>query len=566
MRIQHNVAALNAYRNYSKNTSAISKNLEKLSSGYKINRAGDDAAGLAVSEKMRLQISGLAQAQNNAKSAISYVQTAEGALQEVHDMLNRMYTLAEQSANGTFADDTDRVQIQKEVNSLMEEIDRIGKTANFNGLGIFAEYTGGAGAAAAGAVEPLTATADGTNAASLGTVKLEFAADATDEQKAALNEALKDQTVKFTTTVNTAGTWANGDSIAVDKDFSSFGYTAKYVDQTNNEVALTTTAISVHASNANTLSKDQDLVINLYDDANKKVATLTVGKPTGQAGDTTVTFADASAAPAATGPSLEPDTAKMTAADLKSIDLSSLTDLKGGEEVKVAFDAATAKLTVTVDGTAFDKTIAAGDTAGSEIELTSADGKKIKATLADALNSIADTGGTDIAEDTVGKVKAAKSAGGVAGTVSFWIGAEYNEDNQLKISGMHLCTTNMSVEEPEYKSETASTVAGTQGDLTGVQVDTAENAMASLQKIKTASDAVSNMRGTLGAMQNRLDHTINNLSVMEENMTDAESVIRDTDVAKEMMDYTKNNILVQSAQAMLAQANQIPQGVLQLLG
>ena len=134
MRIQHNIMAMNAYRNYANNTSALSKNLEKLSSGYKINRAGDDAAGLAISEKMRAQITGLDKAQDNAKDGISLVQTAEGALTEVHDMLNRMYELAEQSANGTFEDGTDRKQLQKEVDQLKSEINRIADSANFNGI------------------------------------------------------------------------------------------------------------------------------------------------------------------------------------------------------------------------------------------------------------------------------------------------------------------------------------------------------------------------------------------------------------------------------------------------
>ena len=145
MRIQHNIMAMNAYRNYANNTSALSKNLEKLSSGYKINRAGDDAAGLAISEKMRAQITGLDKAQDNAKDGISLVQTAEGALTEVHDMLNRMYELAEQSANGTFEDATDRTQLQKEVNQLRSEINRISDSANFNGIklldGKMAGYT-----------------------------------------------------------------------------------------------------------------------------------------------------------------------------------------------------------------------------------------------------------------------------------------------------------------------------------------------------------------------------------------------------------------------------------------
>ena len=134
MRIQHNIMAMNAYRNYANNTSALSKNLEKLSSGYKINRAGDDAAGLAISEKMRAQITGLETAQKNAKDGISLVQTAEGALTEVHDMLNRMYELADQSANGTYDVETDRANLQKEVEQLKSEINRIADSANFNGI------------------------------------------------------------------------------------------------------------------------------------------------------------------------------------------------------------------------------------------------------------------------------------------------------------------------------------------------------------------------------------------------------------------------------------------------
>ena len=132
MRIQHNIMAMNSYRNLSGNNNALSKNLEKLSSGYRINRAGDDAAGLAISEKMRAQIAGLDQAQNNAQSGINLVKTAEGALTEVHDMLNRMTTLATQSANGTYTD-TDRDKLQAEVKALTEEIDRIADNSNFNG-------------------------------------------------------------------------------------------------------------------------------------------------------------------------------------------------------------------------------------------------------------------------------------------------------------------------------------------------------------------------------------------------------------------------------------------------
>ena len=136
MRIQHNIAALNSYRNLTGNNSAVSKNLEKLSSGYRINRAGDDAAGLAISEKMRAQITGLNTAQKNAQDGISLVQTAEGALTEVHSMLNRMVELAGQSANGTYSESIDRENLQKEIESLRDEIDRIADSTNFNGINL----------------------------------------------------------------------------------------------------------------------------------------------------------------------------------------------------------------------------------------------------------------------------------------------------------------------------------------------------------------------------------------------------------------------------------------------
>ena len=186
MRIQHNIMAMNAYRNYNTNTSALSKNLEKLSSGYKINRAGDDAAGLAISEKMRAQITGLNAAQKNVKDGISLVKTAEGAMQEIQDMLNRMDYLATQSANGTYDNEVDRANLQKEVNALKTEINRIADSANFNGIKLLdgsLSQTGKAsssnfegwdsikGALAAGITDVNATTAKSTiNMAQVGTV------------------------------------------------------------------------------------------------------------------------------------------------------------------------------------------------------------------------------------------------------------------------------------------------------------------------------------------------------------------------------------------------------------
>ena len=280
MRIQHNITALNAHRNLSNNNSSVGKNLEKLSSGYKINRAGDDAAGLAISEKMRAQITGLETAQKNANDGVSLVQTAEGALTEVHSMLNRMVELSTQSANGTYSS-TNRAEMQKEIVALRKEIDRISNTANFNGTSLFNNGTRG---------------------------------------------------------------------------------------------------IAIHA-----------------------------GETSKTANQITIT--------------------------LKAMSASSMADSNNN-------------------------------------------------------------------------------------------------------------TVNLNSE---------------------VDISTATQAQASIDVVNKAIDIISSMRSDFGALQNRLEHTINNLGVQTENLSAAESRIRDVDMAKEMMTYTKNNILVQASQAMLAQANQVPQGVLQLL-
>ena len=397
MRIQHNIMAMNAYRNYANNTSALSKNLEKLSSGYKINRAGDDAAGLAISEKMRAQITGLDKAQDNAKDGISLVQTAEGALTEVHDMLNRMYELAEQSANGTFEDATDRTQLQKEVNQLRSEINRISDSANFNGIklldGKMAGYT------------------DATNTA----VKV---------TKGSAGAAMK---VEF----DLAG-FAVGSKVSADGGMMSVSLGGKSYD-----VKVT----------AGMTAKD-------FGDA--LIAAINVDKPKG----------------------------------------------------------ATAG--------AFTATNASG-----RITLT-------------AENNGADAG----AEAVFGTSFTTSAKEGVGGLV-LQIGDTSDSWNQLYVS---------------VKNTNAAAIG-----IDKLDISTQDGAAAALDTIKSAINYVSDVRGTLGATQNRLDHTINNLSVMQENIQDAESTIRDTDVADEMMAYTKNNILIQSAQAMLAQANQVPQGVLQLL-
>ena len=388
MRIQHNIMAMNAYRNYTNNTSALSANLEKLSSGYKINRAGDDAAGLAISEKMRAQITGLNKAQDNAKDGISLVQTAEGALTEVHDMLNRMYELAEQSANGTY-DGTDRTQLQKEVNNLRTEIDRIAESANFNGIQLL----------------------DGSR-----------------------SEVTTFSSTQF--------------QIAVD---------------------------GVTLENGNS-------------------ATITIN----------------------------------------------IAATRGAESASLTLGTNTATVTITLaTGTAYNAT----DIQNMLTELTAtATNADMRAILA-AVKGATVVGGGIGEQDNIATLGAGTPANGEALTLQ--IGDTSDDFNRLAVSIRATDSEALAIDE--------------------LDISTQEGAAAALDVIKAAINYVSDVRGTLGATQNRLDHTINNLSVMEENIQDAESTIRDTDVAEEMMAYTKNNILIQSAQAMLAQANQVPQGVLQLL-
>jgi len=551
MRIQHNITAMNAYRNYNNNTSAIGKNLEKLSSGYKINRAGDDAAGLAVSQKMRLQIAGLAQAQKNAKSGISYVQTAEGALTEVHDMLERMYTLAEQSANGTYDLDTDRTQLQKELNQLRTEINRIGKTANFNGIGLFSTYAGGSGSSntAVPAVTLDTAANNAGISTTDGDVSFSFAANATDEQKAALNSALGKDGSKLTVTVGNTKKELSVSGLEGYTLLKGYDGTST-VNAANGKITLATNSSATALKN----SANTTYELTLADAEGNEVGVL---KFKATVKDGTSDIAIAAGEPAATYEAKEGAAKTLADYDIASIDMGDV-ELTEDATVSAEYTKNDKILHLFVGDTEY-KSTALGTTAAApangKIELTDADGNKISVTLAGTVNVLKQaTNGVEKAE--LGTMKAPESASGI----SFWVGAEYfaaegkNQSNKLDLGVMDLSETSIGMAD------------GATIDISEVDITTADKAMSYLDTIKQASNSVSDMRGTLGALQNRLDHTINNLSVMQENMQDAESVIRDTDVAEEMMAYTKNNILVQSAQAMLAQANQLPQGVLQLLG
>ena len=533
MRIQNNIMAMNAYRNYTNNTSALSKNLEKLSSGYKINRAGDDAAGLAISEKMRAQITGLEGAQKNAKDGISLVQTAEGALTEVHDMLNRMYSLAEQSANGTYENETDRAQLQKEVKNLKDEINRIADSSNFNGIKLLNGNLSGptmeqtVGTAPTGAAAPVITAATGG---------LEMTASDGD------------------------GT-SNAAKIVF--DVAGMSIKAPTDGSTGAKVKFTIGGQEVEIDVAGDMG-DTDIATAL----NTKEITLGSKKFTASVSGTTVTF---------------------TAEDNTTIgtDVTNLngTNAAAAGEAGTAADATGSATKATIDFSNYTGsnliggTMKIGNTTYSFVEKAedAANGTTAivigkNATAADiaaavAAATAADTTATGAVDASGTKVVLTEVAGGGgafsgkeidisfenAGGLMLQIGDTSDSYNQLAVQISDCHADQMGIGE------------GSTDTIADIDIGTQAGAKAALKTIENAINYVSDVRGTLGATQNRLDHTINNLSVMQENIQDAESTIRDTDVAEEMMSYTKNNILIQSAQAMLAQANQVPQGVLQLL-
>lgn len=383
MRINHNITALNTYNKLSANQASTSKSLEKLSSGLKINRAGDNAAGLAISEKMRGQIRGLDQASTNASDAISLVNTAEGALSETHSILQRMRELAVQSSNDTNTT-TDRNEIQKEINQLTSEVDRIANTTEFNTQKL------------------LDGTKKGLVSASVSTAVLQ-------------NNSSSDFTLG-----TVAGAIADSFTVTITATNESTAFVAGNFDVST--VGGTAASVSI--------------------------------------ADATITYAGS------------------------AIDLSAgtLKALKSGESI------------------------------------------------------------------TLSVKKAVALSNDVSDALTMQIGANSGQNILIGINSMQ-----------------ADDLGLRNSDKSALDITSAKKATGAITQISNALEAVSAERSKLGSIQNRLEHTIKNLGTSSENLTSAESRIRDVDMAKEMMEFTKNNILSQAAQSMLAQANQQPQGVLQLL-
>jgi len=599
MRVQHNITAMNSYRNYNNNTRTINKNLEKLSSGYKINRAGDDAAGLAISEKMRAQITGLDVAQKNAKDGIGLIQTAEGALTEVHDMLNRMVYLTEQSANGT-ADDLDRSQLQKEVEKLSTEINRIADSANFNGIKLLDGSLGGGSASATGAVfnganvslaksaelsasATLTATgASSGTGASTAVMKLKQDMSSIDTTKAGQDilridgktvviDWVNDTKAKALATTLDSDSWntqTNADAFKdVAQQLQEVINNAAKAQGVSGSVKVTSDASGnlTIKSNSKTPTSEVSYIGNNGKDATDQALSVMNVIVNGQGAESvsrvaevknqfqydgrTVAIGD-SFQMTLNGTTLKVDigtaitggttTLKAAAGTLETAIQAAITEYN--KQIGGATGAANSSLTAGVEES--KSGIVGLTTTDFKVEVGDNGNFVVKYNGNEDVNfSFSDVGTRSTASD-LGLANGSSRAGGNQG-LRLQIGDTADSFNQMSVSVGNIHTNAM--------------------NINGIDISTQTGAAEAMNQIKSAINYVSDIRGELGATQNRLEHTINNLSVMKENIQDAESTIRDTDVADEMMKYTKNSILVQSAQAMLAQANQQPQGVLQLL-
>ncbi len=563
MRINHNIAALNTYRQLNSASEAQSKSMEKLSSGLRINKAGDDAAGLAISEKMRGQIRGLDMASKNAQDATSMIQTAEGALNETHDILQRMRELSVQASNDTNTVD-DREEIQKEINQMTSEINRIGNTTEFNTKKLLNGDLSSTSKVKAGTPTDTTVTKATTQTVKVGDNPVSWSGS--DKTKF---------DVKFTGTADNGFKWNDVDEATASQTLS-IGKTA---------TGDFTVNITAKDGSASTLNVDADAVAfdstkNVYTynnhgvsfsftkeqaDAWKANDTVTIdltkaAKDAGSTGDLTgaAINTDSGIQPITT----QTGTADSTVSDIK-VDGNSAQLLENVAKVDVAWDGTNATITL--------KDATGADISSSQFSLAAGktlnyDANGIKFDFALGTGATGNFKGTFNLETkatttttNVGEVIEDKSA-------TFQIGANENQSMSLSFSDMRAKALGITGSGDGF-SGSANVTNGTNNDNVenALDVTSASNAAKAITTIDKAIKSVSQERSKLGATQNRLEHTINNLSTSSENLTAAESRIRDVDMAKEMMNQTKNSILSQAAQAMLAQANQQPQGVLQLL-
>ena len=529
MVVQHNLNAINANNKMNINVSGTKKATEKLSSGYQINRAGDNAAGLAISEKMRSQIRGLSQATKNANDGISLIQTAEGGLNETHSILQRMRELAVQSANGTYQDNTNREAIQLEVDALKSEIDRIASSTEYNGMKLLDGSLGGSKAvtefgAKYGVVNATSKDLAGAILTSnVAGAKVTIALDATKGGEAA-TWAADGKELVLNLVENETYSQDDIDKLIANADSrKADGIVADLSLKLKNGVMSATTAEStdktvagVRASaDANDIPADLltsaisgfgdqiAITSNSYGADTRKISIVTDA----QAGKENVTTAKADKAGAKDG---EFVIHLSTGKEYTERDIQDLLKAEGLDY----------SIAIT------DKNAPDGDVS-VKFDVTTDDATKYQFTMANGAG--------------IGKEEVATTGKGL----TFQIGANGVEDQRVTLN----------------VNDMSSSAIG----VANADVSTQDSANAAIDMVDAAVKTVSMQRAGLGALQNRLEYTVNNLTTTNENLTAAESQIRDTDMATEMINYTKNNILQQASQAMLAQANQQPQAILQLL-
>jgi len=577
MRINNNLVAMNTHRQLGISNTAGSKAMERLSSGYRINRAGDDAAGLAISEKMRAQIRGLNQASRNAQDAISLVQTAEGALNETQAILQRMRELAVQSATDTNTAE-DRAEIQKEINQLSSEINRIGNTTEFNTM----KLLDGSKVDEMKTVdkeEDKIVNGNGGKLAikySLGIGFSSTSAEAIDSWNKAISEGI---VIDNDSEADEAVEWgklnlSSAGSIEIENDSGNLKITIDVINSGSNENEMKH-SITIDANTLKLGAEDGiysvnfhgvkfDLDIEAFETAEGTV-TLDLQKAKGKNDDVDVTGTYG----------LENDF-ETGAADIKVTIDSASTALVGVEKIQVSTDDAQefviqgfdADGNVILDTTV---TLSAAYTAAGASFVYDENGHKIEIELID------DADGDPITQFSTQKISVKDMVAKVETTttttqelekkqsLSMQIGANAGQSLEISINDMRACALGVTASESSAGFiETADVTNGENVEY-ALDVSTQSGASAAITTIQAAIDKVSAERSKLGAIQNRLEHTIKNLDNVSENLQASESRIRDVDMAKEMMEFTKQNILQQAATAMLAQANQLPQTVLQLL-
>lgn len=493
MVVRTNMAAINANNSLAQAAKAQQSGMQKLASGFKINKAADDASGLAISEKMKAQIKALDTAKDNCEDGANLIQTTEGYMSETHEMLNRMVELSEKAANGVL-EDTDRDALQAEMDELCGEIDRIATTANFNGRKLLDGSIG-----------------------SNGTVKIT-------SDKNGARYSVEDSTVGagVTYTVATAPSISVGLSSA-DHNMLSAKVTQAAIStaQTKSTSSLTSIAAGL---------KDLEAAQEKFDKAADKVA----GDPSAANGSALKTAADDLAA-------------KETAYKGKTDNITVTAYVNKNGDIYTTLDAANDDRAKSLDKNAYSA--------------TNTDGyQKIDVTVK--------------ADGTINA--AAKTNEGI----KLQIGESSTAADKMEVSVGSFHTDTLLGGIDGFKNNTASStgetdsaaVASTKSNETatydkGISIDISDQnkASAAADALRQVSNYVSDQRGKLGAQQNRLDHTVNNLTTASENVSAANSRIRDTDMAKEMMAYTSKNVIAQAAQSMLAQANLQPQNVLSLL-